>query len=146
MALQTSVIDPFQVDIANETAADIQTQIDELGESIKQILDMIANGQQSDFFTDFLVTSVYDFQVLCVKKMFHQTGIGDKNLMFHRFAHASEGREQLLAISYQKLSNLKGDTERLNTIFSKVRMDINAYLKDPAEMMGFHFYQTEVHR
>ena len=54
MALQTSVIDPSQVDIANETAADIQTQIDELGESIKQILDMLANGQQSDFFTDFL--------------------------------------------------------------------------------------------
>lgn len=139
MALQTSVIDPFQVDIANETVVDIQTQLDELDKSIKQILDMIANGQQSDFFTDFLVTSIYDFQVLCVKKMFHQAGIGDKTLMFHRFAHSSEGREELLDISYQQLSNLKGDVERLNRIFSKVRMDINAYLKDPAEMMGFQF-------
>jgi hypothetical protein len=139
MALQTSVIDPFQVDIANETLADIQAQLDQLEKDIRQILGMIANGQQSDFFTDFLVTSIYDFQVLCVKKMFHQAGIGNKTLMFHKCAHSSEVREELLDRCYQQLSNLKGDVERLNRIFSKVRMDINAYLKDPAEMMGFHF-------
>ena len=137
MALQTSVIDPFQVDIANETVSDIHTQLDELGKDIRKILNMIAKGQQSDFFTDFLVTAIYDFQVLCVKKMFHQAGMGDKTLMFHRFAHSSEGREELLDRSYQQLLNIKGDVERINRIFSKVRMDINSYLKDPAEMMGF---------
>jgi archaellum component FlaC len=137
MALQTSVKDPFQEDIDNETVEDIQSQLDEFEKDIKQILNMIANGQQSDFFTDMLVTFTYDFQVLCVKKMFHQAGIGNKTLMFHRFAHSYGGREELLDRSYQQLSNLKGDVERLNRIYSKVRMDINEYLKDPAEMMGY---------
>ncbi len=135
---------PFEEDIANETIADIEDKIKDHSTGIKQILDHIANGRQSEFFTLTLVASTYDLQLLIVKQMLHSAGKADKVVMFQKFAYSDSELDDLLDNCFQKLSNLKDDVERLNRTFSEVRMDINTYLKDPAQMIGFNFKLTEI--
>lgn len=140
MKIKDLIIDPFKENVSKESITDIKNKIKDLSIAIEQILNQIANGSQSEFSTSMLVALSFDLQIFRFKEMFHSEGKEDKSLIFHKFAYSgsySNELDDLLDKSFQQLSNINNDSEKLNTTFSKVIKDYNSYLKEPIEMLGF---------